>query len=265
MKYHFITSVNNGADYIEFVPIFIKHLYKIFPNCKITIWYIGDFAELPESYTDYNEELRIWKDTDNLNTRYLSQWVRMLACSIPDTDEDSGEIRCICDIDLLPLRNFFNDIYSSIKQDVIEDRLFNFGKMSVKDITDSKEVPMCWTFGTQTAWNKCLGINYYEEMRLILKDNFKELDNPYGYDWSSDQKYLFNNIGRYGIIIPRDQHNDRIDREQPLTETIKDLIRNSSIADYHMPRPYSKHWQLVNKILDFAILHSTSSPPSQSS
>lgn len=259
MNYHFVSSVNEGVDYIEFVPLFIETLYKMFPDkCSITIYYCGD--EIPDRLLDF-PEVKLWK-AEGQNTRFLSQWVRMLMCPLIGDDND---INIVCDIDLLPMRDFIKDVIEGISPEVIRDRIMNFGKLSVKEVQELKEVAMCWTFGTRECWKKCLGVSSIEEAKLILKEQYTPNDSPWGYDWTSDQKYLYKHIGKYGIIIPRAEFFDRMDREQPLGEVEKGIIRKHGMVDYHMPRPYSKHKILINKVLDFAILHSTSSPLVRSS
>jgi hypothetical protein len=226
-----LTATNLNATYCEFIPIFIKTWKKLIPYVDIKIIMIAD--NIPIEYRDYSNNIILFKPIDNIDTSFISQYIRLLyPALLPYTN---GIL--ITDMDMLPLNSIY---YTDNIKDISDDKFVYYRNV----LLNENEIAMCYNIATPNIWSSIFSINNINDIIERFIKVHKE-----GVNWSTDQKHLFKYVMEWNnktknLIILKDNDTSfrRLDRGRfILNEQLCNLISSGYFSDYHSLRPHNKY------------------------
>lgn len=240
-------TVLSAADanplYCDFIPYFIKAWLTLFPEINIVIVLVSE--NIPADLESYKKHIHLYKPIHGLHKAYQAQMIRLL---YPRelTDEKDGIL--ITDIDMIPLnRKYYEE---NIK--ALPNNLF----ISYRDVLYPEQLAMCYNIATKETWAKIIGPGSIEYL-LQKFYNQAYTGQPGTNGWYSDQQVLIKAYESYTgpKIILQDKYTEfrRLDREDKVFEdqaSLRDAIQANMYSDYHCLRPYNKHKQINDFILN---------------
>lgn len=241
-----LSAADSNPLYCDFIPYFIKAWLKLFPEINIVIVLVSE--TIPVDLEPYKHHIHLYKPIQGLHVAYQAQMIRLLY-SRELTDEKDGIL--ITDIDMIPLnRKYYEE---NIK--VLPNNLF----VSYRDVLYPEQLAMCYNIATKEIWTKIIGPGPVES--LLQKFYNKAYSGKPGENgWYSDQQVLIKAYESYTgpKIILHDKYTEfkRLDREDKVFEDplhLKNAIESSIYSDYHCLRPYNKHKQINDFILNCII------------
>ena len=247
-NYRFISATDNNPTYVGFIPSWIEHHKKLYEYSEIIVVLVSDF--LPSNLEKYKNHIKLWKPIEHLPTAYQAQMIRML---YPILLDDKQNI--LCDMDLFLMTKdiliFFNRISN------LDKRFINFGCLTFKDCKREKQLPFAFSvYGKQTAID-VFEVETVEDIKKLLDKEFIKDNSPRGYNWFTDQLYLYKKFIDYPYLTKIDRKGgDRVDRDwfNPHCLSIKNAIKSGKIVDFHAPRPYDKYKSFIHATLDSCYL-----------
>jgi hypothetical protein len=241
-NYRFITSCDNNETYLSFVPSWIKHHTKLFPESEIVLVLISD--KLPENLKELSNNIILFKPIENIHTSYQAQMLRLL---YPTLLSDKQNV--ICDIDMYILSKDVLTLFDRIPDN--DNRYINFGCLDINSCHREKQLPLFFSIYGLNVLQNVFKVKDMLDILILLKERYKKLDNPYGYNWFSDQELLYELFINYKHLYKIERTNDRVDRDwfNPSDPVIIKRIKTNCIVDFHAPRPYHKYKSFIQSVL----------------
>jgi hypothetical protein len=243
-------TVLSAADanplYCDFIPYFIKAWLTLFPTVNIVIVLVSE--SIPHGLTIYKHHIHLCKPLQGIHTAYQAQMIRLL---YPRelTDEKDGIL--ITDIDMIPL----NAVYYQENIKALPNNLF----VSYRDVLYPEQLAMCYNIASQETWANIIGPGSVETL-LRKFYNQEYTGTPGQSGWYSDQEVLIKAYNAYTgpKLILKDELTEfkRLDREDKVFEDqkrLKEAIQTQKYSDYHCLRPYNKHKQINDFILNCVV------------
>lgn len=241
-----LSASDNNPLYCDFIPYFIKAWLTLFPEINIVIVLVSE--SVPPDLEQYKQHIHLFKPIQGLHSAYIAQMIRLL---YPRelTDEKDGIL--ITDIDMIPL----NAKYYQTNINPLPNNLF----ISYRDILYPDQLAMCYNIASSETWNQLIGPGSVESLLLKFYNN-TYTGQPGHNGWYSDQEVLIKAYKTYNgaKIILQDKYTEfkRLDREDKVFEDKQQLkvsIETNLYSDYHCLRPYNKHKQINDFILNCVI------------
>lgn len=246
-----ILASDDNKNYIEFWPIVAKAWAHF--GVKPTLIYTGKDDDFIDS--EVGEVIRIPKIA-NLSSAFLAQNLRLLIPSL-----FPSEVSIISDIDNLPMNKsfFFNPIRKYEKDKFVSYR---------SDCADPDQLSMMWNVASGETWKEMFSVSsmseIYEKVISWYSTEYRAYDgiNLPVKSWFTDQIVLrkfFESFkqrspDRVVELIDTDTGFFRLDRLQNDSKHTTEYNSFNYYSDYHMPRPYSKNKEKIDKIFRSHIL-----------
>ena len=239
-----LVACNDNTQYLDFWPAVKEAWWKVVGVPCVMI-YVGDY--LPEHLKN-DPAVIFFKAIQQWPTATQAQMIRLL---YPRelTDEKDGIL--ITDIDMIPL----NAKYYQTNINPLPNNLF----ISYRDILYPDQLAMCYNIASSETWNQLIGPGSVESLLLKFYNN-TYTGQPGHNGWYSDQEVLIKAYKTYNgaKIILQDKYTEfkRLDREDKVFEDKQQLkvsIETNLYSDYHCLRPYNKHEQINDFILNCVI------------
>ena len=246
-----LSAVNSNPLYLDFIPYFIKAWQNLFPKINIVIVLVSE--TIPSELESYKQYIYLFKPLHGLHTAYQAQMIRLL---YPRELTTNQEGILITDIDMIPL----NTKYYKENVKALPNNIF----ISYRDVLYPEQLAMCYNIASQETWTKLIGPGSVES--LLHKFYNKAYTGQPGHEgWYSDQEILIKAYESYKgpKIILKDKYTEfnRLDREDKVFDnklSLKQAIQAQTYSDYHCLRPYDKHKQINDFILDCIIPENSS-------
>lgn len=257
-----LLSCDLNPDYYPFFP-FVRKLWKEIVGIDCILILVAN--ELPYSLLSEKEHIIMFPPLPNIPTGFQAQCIRVL---YPCLLDKQGII--ISDMDIVPLdRDFFlqvetyNDDAFVIYRDVISEYL---------------QYPICYCAASSETWRNIFSITIMNDLRLILeswysKDDYK-ISSATSEMWAQDQLKLFEAVNTYEMTsllsdVLQDKKNKKVihlfDEDTKFTrldrsnldyisnhiDDVKRDIVNQKYSDFHLPRPYEQHKNLLKSLFHF--------------
>jgi len=225
-----IVSTNNNPDYYFYSP-YIKKAWNSL-GWKVCVMIAGDVSS-KDIFADY--EIRV-PNIEGLRSETLAQASRLYAANY----FNDNQILMTSDMDLLPLKNYWNPDH---------DKITNYGH----DLTDYTFLPMGYTAMNVENWKKVMKLNGSDSWKR-LEEDAKELGDPYKPDWETwwnfDWKLLTMRLKDFDVTkILRGRRPGscfalgRIDRGDSMQ------IPNETLIDAHCENNNVQHPEKLAKFL----------------
>ncbi len=251
-----LVSCDMNPLYYTFYPLVKKYWNDIGVNTKLIL--ISN--SIPIELEIYKEDIILFNPILNINPAFQAQCIRILYPSLMD-EKDEGII--ISDMDMIPMNKsyYFDNIknYDNKKFIVYRDC-----------ISEHKQYPICFCLATSNVWKDIFNINSIDDIITTLKiwytSDYK-ISDPYSIGWATDQLKLYKYVNEWNkktlsskksnLILLKDENTNfnRLDRlnlekDNLNISNIKEDIKNNKYSDFHLPRPYEKHKNLINELLN---------------
>jgi hypothetical protein len=244
-----LTACNEKPLYIDFIPMYIHFWKKLYPTIDIKIILIMN--EIPKKLKDYQQYIILFKPIPNINTGFISQYIRNLYPSI--LKYKNGVL--ITDIDIFPM----NSSYFTKSIEKYDNNKFiyyrgNFGKKQ-------KQIAMCYNVASPKTWScifQIYSLNDIIERLKKINNNNKIIDGSSKAGWFLDQIDLYKNVhdwnkktNNYIELNDNLLNYQRLKRiEFKLTDDVKEKIKNGFYCDYHGLRPYNNYKEIYETIIN---------------
>jgi hypothetical protein len=251
-----LTACNDNPMYMECIPIFIKSWNTLYPNVDVKVILISD--SIPNELDEYNNNIILLPlnkiGLSKESEPFVSVYIRYLYPSL--LNYTNGIM--ITDVDMLPMnKNYFN--FKGIDKSKY---------VNTRDWNDGYQFASCYNIATSKVWSEVFNISNFDDIKIRLHDIwYNELDSipqklindsPYK-GWYKDQidalKYvtIWNKITNNLLILKdKDTGYNRLDRANQcrMNNDIKLNIIDGKYSDYHICRPYSKHKEFNDEIVE---------------
>jgi hypothetical protein len=241
-----VTATNNNPLYIEFIPMFVKAWKKVLPEADVHILLIAE--SIPVEYNDYKDYIKLVKPIAGVHTAFHAQCIRLL---YPREVKRTSEAVLITDMDMIPL----NNSYYTKPIESIDDNAF----IVYRDVLLPVEIPMCYVAGLPNTWTNIFGS---EDTETLLKQWYQYSNYSgvhAGSGWNTDQLILTRMFkmwdGNKVILNDTITNFKRLCRQLSVINksnlsTIVENIKSGMYCDYHCLRPYSRHKEINDLIID---------------
>jgi hypothetical protein len=208
--------------------------------------------EVPYELLSEKEHIILFPPLPNIPTAFQAQCIRLLYPSML-LEKYSGII--ISDMDIIPLNK---DYFVSHIEKLPEDTFCVYRDV----ISEHKQYPMCYCVASSETWASVFGIRIKNDIMEKLTTWFTKDDyvisSPYSEMWAQDQKQLYEYANKYDKIVKLTDemtHFFRLDRADinfisNNKDEIKNNIINGKYCDFHLPRPYESHKNLINELIE---------------
>lgn len=250
--YRFITASDLNPIYCGFIPTWITHHKKLFPNSDVVVILVGD--TLPENLEPYKKNIILFKPLPNMETSYQAQLVRMVYGGLLDNMQN-----VICDMDLYILTKNLLTLFDRIPN--FENRFVNFGCLDIKSCHIEKQLPLFFSVYSNQVINKIFEVENLKDIHNFLIKYYKKMDNEKGYNWFTDQLILYEKFINYEHLYKIERRGgDRLDRDwfNPDSNQVAEKVNTHQLVDFHAPRPYNNYEKFIERVLSYVDF---SSPP----
>lgn len=244
-NYRFITASDLNPTYCGFIPSWITHHKKLYPNSEIKVLLVHD--TLPNDLIKFKDNIILFKPLQNIETSYQAQLVRMVYGALL-----SNKQNIICDMDMYILNKDLLDWFNRIPN--YDDRFINYGCLSMNDCQREKQLPLFFSIYSNKVINNIFNVKNLDDVNKFLVSNYKKMDVEKGYNWFTDQLILYQKFIEYDFLYKIErQGGDRLDRDwfDPCSENVARLVHNKCLIDFHAPRPYDKYQNFIQKVLSY--------------
>ena len=245
-----LTAVNNNADYIQYIPNFIKTWSFLFPEVDIKIIFIND--ELLPELKPFEQYITLFKPISNIDTVYIAQNIRIY---YPAIINKKGVL--ITDIDIYPLnRNYFE------KPTVLNTLSNTFISYRPKNCVGNDQIALCYNMASSHIWSIITGVKGINDVRKKLIDNYPRNYGVYSpppldwlkHGWFKDQEQLYKMVNESTINVKYvgDSELKRIDKLNQTLETIKHYIPKIPLqyySDFIPLRKDQKDYLAINNLI----------------
>lgn len=243
-----LLACDNNRDYWEFYPL-IKKCWKTIVGIDTILILVAD--SIPTELIPYKNDIILFSPIKGINTSFQAQCIRILYPALLKMNE--GII--ISDMDLIPLnRKFYID--NSIRCQVNSFIIYR------DCISLHGQYPICFCAAYPSVWQNIFRIHSVDDIKTTLvnwyDDNNYNISDPNSYGWSTDQRKLFQTVNSWGgtVVRLKDTNNgfNRLDRmDLPIVnrsiDTHRDSIRKGYRTDFHLPRPYKHHKDIIKYLI----------------
>jgi len=227
--------------------MFIQMWGKLIPEAQIKIILIADYV--PEKFSQFSQNIILFKPLDNVKTEFISQYIRSLYPCILNFSQ--GVL--ITDMDMMPMNRSY---YVNNIEDITDNKFVYYRNV----LLDIKEIAMCYNVATPKVWSEIFGINNLNDIKTYLQKTYARIqyDGLHGgTGWNTDQLDLYTQVMNWNsktgnfISLSDDQTGyKRLDRIAMPALDNKELkkIKNGYYSDYHAMRPYNE-FRDINKLI----------------
>ena len=264
--YRFITASDLNPTYCGFIPTWISHHKKLFPNSDIYVILVSD--TLPENLERYKDNILLFKPLPDMHTSYQAQLVRMVYGALLSEKQN-----IICDMDMYILSNKILKLFDKVPN--MESRFVNFGCLSMSECQREKQLPLFFSIYSNKVINEIFEVKNLKDIHNYLIKYYKKMDNETegsstggadrGYNWFTDQLILYEKFINYTHLYKIERRGgDRLDRDwfNPDSNQVAEKVNTHQLVDFHAPRPYNKYEKFIERVLSYVDF---SSPPKGSS
>lgn len=249
-----LTAVNENKLYIDFIPIFIKTWYKLYPNVDVKIILIAN--KIPNNLLIYRYNIILFKPLKNISTAFISQYIRLLYPAI--LNYKNGIM--ITDIDILPMNSTY---YTENIKKYSNNKFIYYRNVLLK----KKQIAICYNVATNKVWSDIFNINSLNDINIRLTNVYNKINYINGHGkkgWFTDQKDLYLYImewnkktNNFVFLNDKETNFNRFNRKNILlnlnlnnstTNNIINNIKNNKYTDYHCLRPYNKYKHFNNLV-----------------
>ena len=248
-NYRFIASCDNNDTYTGFIPSWIDHHKKLYPKSDIKIILVSD--EFPYTLNNYIDDIILFKPLENMHTAYQAQMIRLV---YPVLLSDKKNI--ICDIDMYILNpeilDQFDKVYVDRFNNGYNSVYINYGCLDYLSCMKERQLPLFFSVYDKKILHDVFKVKNMDDIKEVLIENYEKKQDTYGYDWFTDQRYLYKLFFNSGIMHKIERFGgDRIDRNwfNPSDPNIIRKIKTNSLIDFHAPRPYQKYKSFIRSVL----------------
>ena len=117
-NYRFITASDSNPTYCGFIPSWISHHKKLYPESEVKVILVSD--TLPNNLNKCKEDIILFKPLKDMQTSYQAQLVRMVYGALLTEKQN-----IICDMDMYILNKDLLEMFDRIPNK--EDRYINYG------------------------------------------------------------------------------------------------------------------------------------------
>tara|TARA_B100000925_G_C21929463_1_gene439596 strand:+ start:137 stop:874 length:738 start_codon:yes stop_codon:yes gene_type:complete len=230
-----ILSSNENRDYLDFWPI-VSEAWSNF-GIEPFLIYTGE-----EDINLSGNIIKIY--SKKINSAFLAQNIRLFYPGILE-----NRTCIISDIDNLPLsKEYFVNSVSDIN-----DQAFIIFR---PDACPPNMISIMWNAAKSETWREIFEVsNEGQAMKILQKWSSKRYEIR-GKHWYTDQIQLRNYINKFSVLNKQRivELNDvecgfnRFDRASLEVNTTELLKENVSFSDFHMPRPFLKNKDLIEKV-----------------
>ncbi len=228
-----ILSTDANPDYIQFWPVVAK-AWKKLTGVRPTLALIADAnVQIDESLGDVIR----FEPIPGVPTSMYAQAVRLL---LPALFPDDTCI--VSDIDMLPMtRSYFVDLIKNVPDThfvIYRDRAYP---------PKFVQYPMCYVAAKGRVFGEVFHITSRDEIPTIICA-WKEL----GYGWNTDELVMYQYLSRWSGFLNRTArfgHTgvQRLDRSR--WHMNDHLISSGHYTEAHMPRPYARYKNSIDRII----------------
>ena len=228
-----VSSCTIEPLYYDFIPLFIKSWKTLYPDVDIKIILINDV--IPDDIKQFNNQIILFKPIENISNAFVSQIIRLFYPCILNHYENGI---LITDIDMIPMNNYY---YTEPIKDIPNNKFICYRDC----LLNEKQLPICYNIATYQIWSNIFNINCLDD----IITNIIKYNNDYKSNWFTDQLVLYKTIMDFknktnNFIILNDNITkfNRLNRcSVPNTNVLLKTIKSKKYSDYHMERPYNKH------------------------
>ena len=121
-NYRFITASDSNPTYCGFIPSWISHHKKLYPESEVKVILVSD--TLPNELLEVQKDVILFKPIPDMQTSYQAQLVRMVYGALL-----SDKQNIICDMDMYVLNKDLLSWFDRIPN--YDDRFINYGCLSM--------------------------------------------------------------------------------------------------------------------------------------
>lgn len=233
-----IVSSNDNPDYIQFWPI-VSEAWSLMGVEPFLIYTGEKKIKLKGNVIYFNIK--------GADSAFVAQNIRILYPGLL-----KNKTLLVSDIDNLPLsKNYF---VNSVKN-------FNENSFIIyrPDACPPNMISMMWNAAASETWNEIFDVDSEKKIERYLNKWYTNKYSIQGKAWYTDQIKLRKHVNKFSkknkcrIVKLNDEELgfNRFNRNR-LEEHFKIMKNNPNIrfTDFHMPRPYSKYEELINKVFD---------------
>ena len=237
-----ILASNENKDYLEFWPLVSEAWERI--GVEPVLIYTG------------NDEINLNGHIINfyikgIDSTFVAQNIRLLA---PALFKDENCI--ISDIDSLPLSSKY---FQNSVRDIPDDKFVIYRP----DAAAENMIPICWNLSKGINWSEIFNVRNSNEIRNKLIYWYFYFYYLKNYKWYTDQivlkKYLKNfkknKAEKIVYLNDADTSFKRFDRVSIDDDLLKLEKYNEIFSEFHMPRPYREHRELIHRVYEKSILN----------
>ncbi len=235
-----ILSTDNHPNYIQFWPL-VARVWKEKMGIQPTLALIGD--ESVQVDTTLGDVIR-FKPIPSVPTWFYAQTVRLLMPAYFPND-----VCVISDIDMLPLNRdyFVNGVAGVTNPDAF---------VVFRDKAMPNRFPMCYLAARGTIFQELFELASVADIPATVKEWFS-----FGMGWETDELLLHRVVTRWDKYLTHvvklgygAQVQDRICRTSWHYNAAE--LKKGSYVDAHLPRPYDKHKEKIDKLVkDLGLLN----------
>jgi hypothetical protein len=237
-----ILSSNENNEYLNFWPI-VSEAWKKLGVEPVLIYTGKKNINLEGNVINFH--------INKLDSAFVAQCIRLLT---PSLFKNSNCI--ISDIDSLPLSKdyFINSVKSISESKFIIYR---------PDGAAKNMVPICWNLAKDNLWSEIFNINSEKDIVKKLRKWYVVENKLLKSGWYTDQIILKKSLEKYekvnqNKIVRLDDkllNFQRFNRVR-LNEDLQRMeLDNVVFTEFHMPRPYKKHAEIINKVYNKHKIH----------
>jgi len=244
-NYRFITASDSNPTYCGFIPSWISHHKKLYPESEVKVILVSD--TLPNNLNKCKEDIILFKPLKEMQTSYQAQLVRMVYGALLTEKQN-----VICDMDMYILNKDLLEMFDRIPNK--EDRYINYGCLSMNECQREKQLPLFCSIYSNKVINNIFDVHNLQDVNDFLTTNYEKQDNERGYNWFSDQLILYKKFIDYDFLYKIErQGGDRLDRDwfDPCCPSVARLVYSKVMVDFHAPRPYNKYENFIKKVLSY--------------
>jgi hypothetical protein len=237
IKYCIVASDDNPT-YYTFYPL-VRKFWGLL-GIKTIFIFIGEI--LPESLTQYADEIILFKPVPNIHTAFQAQCIRVMYPALINSQESV----ITSDMDIIPLnKDYFTHPSTKYK---------NTSFVVYRNcIADQLQYPICYCLAKPSVWKNIFKIENESDICNLLREWYTsdyEISSPNSIGWAQDQLQLFKYVNEWEgekiLLSDDDTKFKRLDRLDDLNGIDR---LDSSYTDFHMPRPYERYKHLIDDIL----------------
>lgn len=237
-----------NKDYLDFYPI-VRECWKRFVGIDTRLILIAE--SIPSYLEAYSTEIILYPPSKDIHPAFQAQCIRILYPALMNTND----CVIISDMDLVPTNK---DFYTGSHVSNLSNTDFVIYRNCIEEY---KQYPICFCASSPKTWKSIFNVESIQDIRKLIESWYTPdyvISSPTSKGWAMDQTKLFEYVGKWSgnkvLLTDLQTKHKRLDRlsirhVEANQELYYQFIRNGVYSDFHMPRPYSKYKDLLERIL----------------